>query len=121
MSNCNCNKVKPEMPSKVPACIRNIQPSCDNLAVIPSINVETIDGLKGIQDCFVHVMNINTTYYVDDKHRITTIWAGPIFADEYDYQTNELNVRGNTVYDFVNNRAIVFNNSGDYRIISITA
>ena len=65
----------------MPACIRNKQPDCTAMAVIPSITVETVDGLTKLANCFVHVTNTNTTYYIDDKHRPMIIWTGPIEVD----------------------------------------
>ena len=62
----------------MPACIRNQQPDCLAKAVIPSITVETVDGLTNLANCFVHVTSTNTTYYIDDKHRPMIIWAGPV-------------------------------------------
>ena len=76
-NNCCLN----EYGYKVPACIRNKQPDCTAQAVIPSITVETVDGLTNLANCFVHVTSTNTTYYVDDKHRPMFIWAGPVEVD----------------------------------------
>lgn len=63
---------------KQKACIRNKQPDCEAQAVIPSITVETVDGITNLANCFVHVTSINTTFYVDDKHRPMIIWAGSV-------------------------------------------
>ena len=65
----------------MPACIRNKQPDCLAKAVIPSITVETTDGITNLANCFVHVTGINTTFYIDDKHRPMIIWAGPVEVD----------------------------------------
>lgn len=67
-----------EYKHSMPACIRNQQPDCLAKAVIPSITVETVDGLTNLANCFVHVTSTNTTYYIDDKHRPMIIWAGPV-------------------------------------------
>lgn len=73
-NNCCMNEYKYTMP----ACIRNKQPDCAAQAVIPSVTVETVDGLTNLANCFVHVTSINTTYYVDDKHRPMMVWAGGV-------------------------------------------
>lgn len=74
----------------MPACIRNKQPDCLAKAVIPSITVETTDGITNLANCFVHVTGINTTFYIDDKHRPMIIWAGPVEVDlPADVQTGE--------------------------------
>lgn len=71
---CECQ----EYGCKHNACIRPGQPECPYTAVIPAVNIETIDGIEDLADCFAHVVNLNTTFYIDDKHRIMTIWAGPV-------------------------------------------
>ena len=63
------------------ACIRNKQPDCTAKAVIPSITVDTTEGLTNLANCFVHVTSINTTFYIDDKHRPMITWAGPVETD----------------------------------------
>lgn len=89
------------------------------VAVIPAITVEDVSGIKNIADCFVHVSNINTTFYIDDKHRMMITWAGPVEANDYDYENNPLNLRSQTVYDFSNNRAVYYNKIGEYRVITL--
>ena len=84
------------------ACIRNKQPDCEAQAVIPSITVETVDGITNLANCFVHVTRTNTTYYVDDKHRIMITWAGPVEIDGYDVSTNPSNLRSQTLYTTIN-------------------
>lgn len=76
-NNCCMNEYKYTMP----ACIRNKNPDCTAQAVIPSITVETTDGLTNLANCFVHVTSINTTFYIDDKHRPMIVWAGNVEAN----------------------------------------
>lgn len=87
----------------MPACIKNKQPDCLAKAVIPSITVETADGITNLANCFVHVTSINTTLYVDDKHRPMITWVGPVEIDNYDIVNNPLNLRGQTCYTMINN------------------
>lgn len=89
-------------------------------AVIPAVVVENIDGIKQLADCFVHVISINTTFYIDDKHRMIITWAGPVESDDYDYINNPLKLRSQVVYDFANNRAVYYNKVGDYRVTTLT-
>lgn len=67
-----------EYPHKMPGCIRNRQPDCMAKAVIPAVTVDNVDNIYNLADCFVHVASNNTTYYIDDKHRIMIVWAGPV-------------------------------------------
>lgn len=100
--------------------LRNVKPECPYMAVIPTVTVVDKSNIKGLADCFVHVSNINTTYYIDDKHRMLVTWAGPVEESNYDYEENPLGLRGQTVYDFANNRAIYYNKTGAYRLIELS-
>lgn len=103
----------------VPAKIRRgAQPGCPMVATIPILMAATVDELKGICNAFVHVDQNNTTYYIDDQHRIVTTWAGPIVQDNYDYQANPLNVRSQEVWDFEGNRVIKYNELGEYIVLN---
>ena len=84
-NDCCLNEYKYTMP----ACIRNKQPDCLAKAVIPATTVETVDGITNLANCFVHVTSINTTYYIDDKHRPMIIWVGPVEATWPDNSTEE--------------------------------
>ena len=87
---CSCNFGLGEYRYNVKGCIRNKNPECPYNAVIASVTIETIDGISKLADCFVHVTSINTTFYIDDKHRIMTIWAGPVETEmPADVQTDE--------------------------------
>lgn len=54
---------------------------CKACAVIPAVTVETVDGITNLANCFVHVTGINTTFYIDDKHRPMITWAGDVEVD----------------------------------------
>lgn len=117
-----CKKINfCEYGRRASGCIRQQQPECPMVAVIPSVTVESKENLKDLADCFVHVTNINTTFYIDDKHRVMITWAGPVEIDDYDYQNNPLGLRSQMVYDFENNRAIYYNKTGAYRLITLGA
>lgn len=91
---CNyCNSCLTEYPCTARACIRKDADPCKAKAVIPAITVDTVDGLTNLANCFVHVTSINTTFYVDDKHRPMIVWAGPVEKADYNIVTNELNLR----------------------------
>lgn len=88
-----CDACLTEYPYAAPACIRKGADPCKAKAVIPALTTETVDGLTNLANCFIHVTNINTTFYVDDKHRPMIIWAGPVEVDEYDIEENPLRLR----------------------------
>ncbi len=120
MNNCECNQRFNEYRKCTRAGIRNVAPTCKDIAVIPSMTVENVAGMKGLADCFVHVIANNTTYYIDDKGRTTIVWAGPVEADGYDYAANPRGLRSQTVYDFANDRGIYYNATGGYRLFSLS-
>lgn len=86
----------------MPACIKRKEPDCLAKAVIPAVTVDSIDGILTLANCFVHVASINTTFYIDDKHRPMITWAGPVEVENYDITTNPLNLRSQTCYTTIN-------------------
>lgn len=83
-------------------CIKKDADPCKAKAVIPSITVDTVEGITNLANCFVHVTTINTTFYVDDKHRPMIVWAGPVEVGNYDIEANELNLRSQFCLTTVN-------------------
>lgn len=111
-----CNNVNfCEYGKKVSGCLRSVEPSCPMQAVIPSVVVEDVTGLKNLADCFVHVTNINTTFYIDDKHRTMVTWAGPVEYDNYDLDANTLGLRSQFLIDNANEYAAYYNKTGAYQ------
>lgn len=111
-----CNKVNfCEYGRAVPGCVRERAPECPMQAVIPSVVVESTSNLKNLADCFVHVSNINTTFYIDDKHRTIVTWAGPVEYNNYDLDTNTLGLRSQFLIDHANDYAAYYNKTGEYQ------
>lgn len=113
---CQCREYGP----KVCGAIRPGEPKCPYQAVIPSLTVESVSNLKDLADCFVHVSDINTTFYIDDKHRIMTTWAGLVSVEDYDFEANPLNLRGQIAYDSKNNVAAIYDKQGANYIFQIS-
>lgn len=86
------------------------------MAVIPSLTVDTTDGITELANCFVHVTSINTTYYVDDKHRIMLVWAGPVEVADYDTTTNPSGLRSQ--FCFTDSGMYYFDKQGVAHLIS---
>lgn len=108
-----------EYHKRMPGAVRKRDAQKCNIAVIPAVVVENVRDVNTLADCFVHVDNINTTFYIDDKHRSLITWAGPVEVDDYDYENNPLGLRSQFAIDFRNNRAIYYNKIGKYKIISL--
>ena len=93
---------------------------CENkCCVIPAITVETIDGITNLANCFVHVTSINTTFYIDDKHRPMIIWAGAVEVTGYDVVSNPLGLRSQECYNLVDGKEqlVYFDKQGVGHII----
>lgn len=103
-----------------PACFKVKVPECETAAVIPTITVETTEGITNLANVLVHVTSNNTTYYVDDKHRIIIVWAGPVEADNYDIETNPSNLRSQDCYTTVDGEYahIYFDKQGVAHVMS---
>ena len=89
------------------------EPTCKATAVIPSIVVETAEGIKQMSNTLVRVTDINSTFYVDDKHRITLVCANPVEKSNYDFETNPDGVRGQIVADKVTKEIVYYYLDGD--------
>lgn len=86
-------------------------------ATPPSVvTVQTIDGIKSLNNCFVYVVANNTTYFVSPSHEITIIFSGPVFVDGYDAAANSLGLRSQVCYDFKANYEIIYAPDGSYRL-----
>lgn len=108
---CSCQEYGPMKAG----CLREIEPSCPYQAVIPTLTVEDKSNLKDLADCFVHVSNINTTFYIDDKHRTIVTWAGPVEYDNYDLDANTLGLRSQFLIDHANDYAAYYDKTGAYQ------
>lgn len=109
--------MKNECCNKFPGMIKKMNESpCPHICTIPYLTVDTADGIKNVAACFVHVISTNTTYYIDDQHRIGIVWTGPVEYDDYDYATNPLKLRSQEVWDFKNNRVVRYSKTGAYRL-----
>lgn len=93
---------------------------CPVLAEIPARTVDNPVNLKGLRNCFVHVNSTNQTFYIDDQYHQILTWAGPVFADDYDFKDNPYGITGGVVYDFKNLIAGVYNEQGHLRQFTIT-
>lgn len=100
--------------------IKEMDPTCDSTAVIPSVTVQSIDGITNLANCLVHVEDTNTTYYVDDKHRIMITWAGPVDIPGYDMETNPNKYKDQIVTDIEKGVAVIYDKHGNGYMFGIT-
>lgn len=120
-SGCNYkDECETEYPCSKLACIKERQPDCKAKAVIPSITVDSVEGITDLANCLVHVNDINTTFYIDDKHRIMTTWAGLVSVTDYDFEDNPLGIRNQIAYDEKNSIAAIYDIKGNYYIFQLS-
>lgn len=81
-----------------------------NMAEVTS--VQTVAGMKALSNTFVYVTDINTTFFIDNQHRITWISGGVVEAESYDLLTNPLNLRNQFLYDPSTQELHYFSNTG---------
>ena len=120
LPQCNyCDSCLCEYKNAMPACIRNKKPDCTAMAVIPAVTVETVDNITELANCFVHVTGINTTFYIDEKHRPMIIWAGPVEVEDYNIAENPLKLRSQFCMNLVNGAytEVYFDKTGTGHIV----
>lgn len=110
MNDCNCNQSKPCRKAKFDT---EAIPSCEQTAVIPSLTVDNIEGLKGLSNVLVKVTSTNSVYYVDSRHAIMQLFAGPVTVRNYDGEANPLNLRNQFAYDKGTTEMIFFDANGE--------
>lgn len=103
-----------------PACI-----PCIPHATIDDRYVDDRDMLRKYPGYYVTVRNENATYHVGRAGKncapnAVVVARTPIFRDGYDPAIMP-KYRMNTVYDFLNDRAFIFDNNMDYRTITLGA
>lgn len=93
---------------------------CKSCCVIPALTVDTADGIMNLANCLVHVTSINTTFYIDDKHRPMITWAGPVEISDYNIATNELGLRSQFCLTNIDGAEVMvyFDKQGAAHIIS---
>lgn len=82
------------------------------------------DLLRKYPGSYVTVRDENTVYHVSKPGlnclpNAVPVSSMPIFRDNYDL-AHDRRYKMNTVYDFLNNKAYVFDHMGDVRVIALT-
>lgn len=90
---------------------------CHSNVRICSFVVKTTAEVRKYHNSLVYSEEDNTSYWVDDEGVPVITYRTPIYQDDFD--PAEANVEMNTVYDFKNLKAYVFNPAGEYRQIDL--
>lgn len=126
---CKCPKVscRCPIPPRKPICPPPVvsPESCDpddcrichSNVRICSFVVKTTAEVRKYHNSLVYSEEDNTSYWVDDEGVPVITYRTPIYQD--DFSPAEANVQMNTVYDFKNLKAYVFNPAGEYKVITL--
>lgn len=94
---------------------------CPAGSAIPIVTVENTANIKTLRGCYVYVTEINTLFYIDNRHNIVTVSAGPVTVDNYDLDENPLRLRNQLLFttDNNDNELLVFYTArATYKIIT---
>ena len=86
---------------------------------ICSFVVPSIEEGQRYHNSFVYSQEDDSVYYVTDDGTPIRFGASPMFID--DFQPSSRMIPRQTVYDFLNNKAYVFNAAGEYRTFDLEA
>ena len=116
--SCRC-PIRPQKPICPPPVVspESCDPDdcriCHSNVRICSFVVKTTAEVRKYHNSLVYSEEDNTSYWVDDEGVPVITYRTPIYQDDFD--PAEANVQMNTVYDFKNLKAYVFNPAGEYR------
>lgn len=118
---CDCDKChKGEKPYPVVTPMACTADECDKRESnvrICSFTVKTTSEVRSYRNSLVYSEEDNTSYWVDDEGNAIITYRLPIYQD--DFKPEESKVAMNTVYDFKNLKAYVFNPAGEYKVITL--
>lgn len=94
-------------------------------AVVDTRYEDGKDLLRKYPGAYVTVRDENAVYHVSKPGynclpNAVSVSRNPIYRDNYDPERDK-RYKMNTVYDFLNNKAYVFDNDGDVRVITMEA
>lgn len=91
---------------------------CKSMVKICSFTVAAMDDVAKYHNSFVYNQEDDSVYYVSDDGTPIRFGASPLFIDNF--VPSSRSVPRQTVYDFANNIAYVFNAEGEYRTFTLT-
>ena len=118
---CRCPKEKGEAPKRayIAECTDcdPCQP-CESMVKICSFVTPTLTEGQRFRNSFVYNQEDDSVYYISDDGTPTRFGSSPMFIDNFN--PDDKAVPRQTVYDFANNKAYVFNPEGEYRTFQLT-
>ena len=86
---------------------------CKSMVKICTFVVETLEEGQVFHNSFIYNQEDDAVYYINDEGTPTRFGASPMFIDGFEPAAHR--IPRQTVYDFSNNVAYVFNADGEYR------
>lgn len=93
--------------------------SCDSMVKICSFVVANIEEGQTYHNSFVYNQQDDAVYYISDDGTPTRFGASPMFINAFNPEDN--NIPRQTVYDFMNNKAYVYDPEGNYKYFALGA
>lgn len=100
------------------SCDPNDCSPCESNVRICSFVVKLKDDVRKYHNSLVYCEEDNTSYWVDNGGVPVITYRTPIYQDDFDPKTAD--VQMNTVYDFKNLKAYVFNPAGEYKMFNLS-
>lgn len=119
---CRCPKGKGEAPKRayIAECT-DCDPCrpCKSMVKICSFVAPTLTEGQKFRNSFVYNQEDDSVYYIDDAGTPTRFGSSPMFIDNFN--PDDRKIPRQTVFDFANNKAYVYDPEGDYITVDLTA
>lgn len=91
---------------------------CESMVKICSFVAPTLTEGQRFRNSFIYNQEDDTVYYIDDSGTPTRFGSSPMFIDNFN--PDDRKIPRQTVYDFANNKAYVYDPEGNYRSFDLT-
>lgn len=91
---------------------------CESMVKICSFVAPTLTEGQVFRNSFVYNQEDDSVYYISDDGTPTRFGSSPMFIDNFN--PDDRKIPRQTVYDFANNIAYVFNPEGNYKTFKLT-
>lgn len=91
---------------------------CESMVKICSFVAPTLEEGQVFRNSFVYNQEDDAVYYITNDGTPIRFGASPMFIDNF--QPEDRAIPRQTVYDFANNIAYVYNTEGEYRTFTLT-
>lgn len=117
---CRCPKGKGEAPKRayIAECT-DCDPCrpCESMVKICSFVAPTLTEGQRFRNSFVYNQEDDSVYYIDDAGTPTRFGSSPMFIDNFN--PDDRKIPRQTVFDFANNKAYVYDPEGDYVTVDL--